>query len=100
MQASRIEVFMRFLSSSERPAIAATGKASRMVSLIGRRILPGVLLLMIAPLLGGCGTTSFVDKLFGKDEVYVEEPADKLYNEGLFLLNEKKNGTDAAKKFE
>ena len=36
-----------------------------------------------------------------KDEDYVpEDPADKLYNEGLFLLNNKEQYEDAAKKFD
>jgi len=38
--------------------------------------------------------------LFDKDVVVPDEPADKLYNEGLYLLNNKKNPKDAAKKFE
>ena len=38
---------------------------------------------------------------FKKDEDYVpEDPADKLYNEGLFLLNKKEQYEDAAKKFD
>jgi outer membrane protein assembly factor BamD len=49
--------------------------------------------------LAGCSSLS---TLFGQsdDEVYVEEPADKLYNEGLYLLNDKKDFKSAAKKFE
>jgi outer membrane protein assembly factor BamD len=43
--------------------------------------------------LGGCN-------LFDKDKVLPDEPADKLYNEGLYILNEKKNSKEAAKKFE
>ncbi len=43
--------------------------------------------------LGGCN-------LFDKDKVLPDEPADKLYNEGLFILNERKNSKEAAKKFE
>jgi outer membrane protein assembly factor BamD len=43
--------------------------------------------------LGGCN-------LFDKDKVLPDEPADKLYNEGLFILNERKNLKEAAKKFE
>jgi outer membrane protein assembly factor BamD len=43
--------------------------------------------------LGGCS-------LFDKDKVLPDEPADKLYNEGLYILNEKKNSKEAAKKFE
>jgi outer membrane protein assembly factor BamD len=52
------------------------------------------LALMLVPL-GACTS------LFSKDdEVYVDEPADKLYNEGLFLLNSDQKPKDAAKKFE
>jgi outer membrane protein assembly factor BamD len=43
--------------------------------------------------LGGCN-------LFDKDKVLPDEPADKLYNEGLYILNEKKSSKEAAKKFE
>ena len=38
--------------------------------------------------------------LFGKDESPPDEPADRLYNEGLFLLNQKKDPKEAVKKFE
>ncbi len=39
--------------------------------------------------------------LFHKDEDYVPDiPADKLYNEGLFLLNNKQDYKEAAKKFD
>ena len=38
--------------------------------------------------------------MFNKDEVVPDEPADRLYNEGLYLLNEKKDPKNAAKKFE
>jgi outer membrane protein assembly factor BamD len=39
--------------------------------------------------------------MFDKTEpVAPEEPADKLYNEGLYLLNSKKDAKNAAKKFE
>jgi outer membrane protein assembly factor BamD len=44
--------------------------------------------------LGGCS-------LFDKDNVAVlDDPADKIYNEGLFLLNSKKDHKAAAKRFE
>ena len=43
--------------------------------------------------LGGCS-------LWDKDVVIPDEPADKLYNEGLFILNNKKDPKQAAKKFE
>ncbi len=46
-------------------------------------------------LLGGCAG------IFAEKEVQVpDEPADKLYNEGLYLLNNKKDYGEAAKKFE
>ena len=38
--------------------------------------------------------------MFDKDTVAPDEPADKLYNEGLYLLNTKKDAKGAAKKFE
>jgi outer membrane protein assembly factor BamD len=53
------------------------------------------LALMLVPL-GACTS------LFSKDDDsgYIEEPADKLYNEGLFLLNNDQKPKQAAKKFE
>ncbi len=57
-----------------------------------------VLLLPILAFVPGCSTWS---SIFGeKDEVLPDEPADRLYNEGVYLLNEKKSVKDAAKKFE
>ncbi len=55
--------------------------------------LAGILVLSVA--MGGCS-------MFGgdKDGILPDEPADKLYNEGLFFLNEKKDFSNAAKKFE
>jgi outer membrane protein assembly factor BamD len=51
------------------------------------------LALFTAPMMG-CS-------LFHKDEDYVSDtPADKLYNEGLFLLNDKSDYKEAAKKFD
>jgi outer membrane protein assembly factor BamD len=51
------------------------------------------LLLFTAPMIG-CS-------LFHKDEDFVPDtPADKLYNEGLFLLNDKSDYKEAAKKFD
>lgn len=67
---------------------------------IGRCVwLAAGLVIMAAPL-GGCGTADLYDKFFKKDEVFVDEPADKLYNEGLYQLNEKKDRKEAVKKFE
>jgi len=54
------------------------------------------LALLVAPTLG----CSMLD-VFKKEEDFIpEEPADKLYNEGLFLLNNKEQYEDAAKKFD
>ena len=50
--------------------------------------------LLVALVLGACS-------MFDKDApIAPEEPADKLYNEGLYLLNTKKDPKNAAKKFE
>lgn len=38
--------------------------------------------------------------MFAKDDTPPDEPADKLYNEGLYLLNAKKDAKEAVKKFE
>jgi outer membrane protein assembly factor BamD len=48
---------------------------------------------LVALALGACS-------LFDKETVVPDEPADKLYNEGLYLLNDKKDPKTAAKKFE
>jgi outer membrane protein assembly factor BamD len=50
-------------------------------------------LLLVAFALSACS-------VFDKETVIPDEPADKLYNEGLFLLNNKKDFKAAAKKFE
>jgi outer membrane protein assembly factor BamD len=65
-----------------------------------RRILARlVMMLPVLVIVAGCSTWG---NLFGdKDEAAApDEPADRLYNEGLYLLNEKKEYEDAAKKFE
>ena len=50
--------------------------------------------LALALVVSGCS-------YFNKDEDYVpDSPADKLYNEGLFLLNNKQDYKEAAKKFD
>ncbi len=51
-------------------------------------------LLLLTFSLGACGS------LFGKDETPPDEPADRLYNEGLYLLNQKNAPKDAVVKFE
>ena len=53
-----------------------------------------LLLVLVAMPLGACS-------LFNKsDDLAPDEPADKLYNEGVFLLNNRQDYKDAAKKFE
>ena len=54
-------------------------------------------MLLVAPL-GAC--TQLGDWFGKKDEVLPDDPADKLYNEGLFLMNQKSDYRAAAKKFE
>jgi outer membrane protein assembly factor BamD len=62
------------------------------------RLVAGIVVL--ATPLGGCGTGAIWDKFFAKDDTFVDEPADKLYNEGLYLMNNKKDRKAAQKKFE
>jgi outer membrane protein assembly factor BamD len=45
-------------------------------------------------------TKESVGKVFSKDDTFVEEPAERLYNEGLYLMNEKGDSKGASKKFE
>src|SRR5664279_5355217 len=57
------------------------------------------LFVLVVPL-SGCGTGALWDKFFAKDDTFVDEPADKLYNEGLYLMNQKQDPKAASKKFE
>ncbi|OKO71253.1 Beta-barrel assembly machine subunit BamD [Bradyrhizobium macuxiense] len=57
-------------------------------------------LIVLALPLSGCGTGALWDKFMSKDDTFVDEPADKLYNEGLYMMNEKKDLKAASKKFE
>lgn len=57
-------------------------------------------LIVLALPLSGCGTGALWDKFMAKDDTFVDEPADKLYNEGLYMMNEKKDLKAASKKFE
>src|ERR1700676_3278551 len=62
------------------------------------RLAAGLIALAIP--LSGCGTGALWDKFTAKDDTFVEEPADKLYNEGLYLMNQRKDNKAASKKFE
>jgi outer membrane protein assembly factor BamD len=70
---------------------------SRLLSLLEIRrrasIAPLLALVLLVLPLGAC-------TLFNKDDVVPDEPAEKLYNEGVFLMNQRKEYKDAAKKFE
>jgi outer membrane protein assembly factor BamD len=66
----------------------------------GRQLRLAVSLMVLAIPLSGCGTGALWDKFFAKDDTFVDEPADKLYNEGLYLMNERHDPKGASKKFE
>src|SRR5258708_9352138 len=68
----------------------------------GRRAAAVARVVTLAAVLTPLGACSTIGDLFGSkdDESVIEEPADKLYNEGLYLLNDKKEFKSAAKKFE
>ena len=55
------------------------------------------LALLVVPL-GAC--TMFGDWFGSKDDRVLDDPADKLYNQGLYLMNQKKDYKAAAKRFE
>lgn len=67
---------------------------------VGRRLRLASGLIVLAIPLSGCGTGALWDKFMTKDETFVDEPADKLYNEGLYMLNKKNDRKSAMKKFE
>jgi outer membrane protein assembly factor BamD len=77
------------------PAASARPRAGRYARALA--------MLLLAASLGAC--SSFTDSFegfdfFGKKDVVADQPADRLYNEGLYELNAKKNPAQAAKKFE
>jgi outer membrane protein assembly factor BamD len=60
--------------------------------------LPILALALLAPVLAGCESLS---NLWGpKEDPVLDEPADRIYNEGLYLLNVKRDTKGAAKRFE
>jgi len=56
--------------------------------------------LAVAAVAVSLGACSSFDLFAKKEDVAPDEPADRLYNEGLYLLNAKKDARDAVKKFE
>ncbi len=57
----------------------------------------GLAALVLAASLAGCGGDF---DMFAKKDIQPDEAADRLYNEGLYLLNVRKDPVKAAKKFE
>jgi outer membrane protein assembly factor BamD len=81
----------RTSKDSERHSRPLTGLLTRLFA----RFLA---LALIAPALGGCESIS---SFWGpKDDPVLDQPADSIYNEGLYLLNVKKDVRGAAKRFE
>jgi outer membrane protein assembly factor BamD len=74
--------------------------AARGIDQVWRKLPLSIALIVFALPLAGCGTGGIWDKFTTKDETYTEEPADKLYNEGLYLMNKGKDPKAASKKFE
>jgi outer membrane protein assembly factor BamD len=62
-----------------------------------RHFARGLAMLLLATSLAGCGGDF---DFFAKKQIEPDEPADRLYNEGLYLLNVSKDPLKAAKKFE
>ncbi|HEX3859080.1 MAG TPA: outer membrane protein assembly factor BamD [Pseudolabrys sp.] len=73
------------LTSASKPV-----RADRKRSLVARVLA----LALLAVTVGGCSSW------WNKDDTPPDEPAERLYNEGLFLLNSRHQPKEAAKKFE
>jgi len=94
MSAQRMTLELRKISAgAPRNPVAAR-------NMLGRPLRLAAGLFVLAIPLSGCGTGSLWDKFLAKDDTFVEEPADKLYNEGLYLMNQRKDPKAASKKFE
>ena len=65
-------------------------------SLRRSRFARALTMVLLTASLGACSSFN----LFGKDEAPPDEPADRLYNEGLYYLNAKSDPKAAIKKFE
>jgi outer membrane protein assembly factor BamD len=92
MSAQRLTLETRTSSSPASAVATLRGFARQLRLAIG--------LAVLATPLAGCGTGALWDKFFSKDDTFIEEPADKLYNEGLFLMNNNNDPKAASKKFE
>jgi outer membrane protein assembly factor BamD len=79
---------------------ALTDRAA-LLDRLGRRLRLVVGRAILGVTLSGCGTGALWDKFMAKDEqTFSDEPADKLYNEGLFLMNNNRDLKAATKKFD
>ena len=88
---------------AKRMALGRIGLTDRTVLLdrFGRKLRLVVGLAVLGATLSGCGTGALWDKFMAKDEqTFSDEPADKLYNEGLFLMNNQHDLKAATKKFD
>jgi outer membrane protein assembly factor BamD len=104
MAAQRMTLELRKISAG-----ACRNPVASRIPIGSRRLLAAGLIVLAIPL-SGCGSEPGSDgggvgdmwnKLFSKDEaVALEEPAEKLYNEGLYLMNQKHQPKEASKKFE
>ena len=56
--------------------------------------------LLVASCLGACSNFSGLNLFGSKDDTPPDEPADRLYNEGLYYLNSEHKPKEAVKKFE
>src|SRR5579872_420065 len=88
--------------STKRMTLASLRSSNRWgVESLARTIRVAAGLAVAGTVLGACSSaTELWDKVTQKDDTFVEEPADKLYNEGLYLTNEKRDPKGGAKKFE
>ena len=87
--------------SAQRLTIETRGSSAALLrARFGRALRLAVAPMVLATMLGGCGTGALYDKFFAKDDTFIEEPADKLYNEGLYMMNKKGDRKGAMKKFE
>ena len=88
---------VKLLQRKQRNLSAHSGAADN--SVLSRARLALSLIVLAIPL-SGCGTGALWDKFMAKDDTFVEEPPEKLYNEGLYLMNQRKDLKAASKKFE
>jgi outer membrane protein assembly factor BamD len=78
------------LASATSPAVTQQSCTGR------RRFARAVAMIVLAASLGACSSFN----LFNKDDTPPDLPAERLYNEGLYLLNARHNPKAAVKKFE